>query len=476
MHAHDTWLDHLSGRQAEADARREAGSARLARQYAQGLLVFGLVFLMVGLGPVATDEVGNSAEGGRARQVMFLALFALAAPLLLYAWRQALVILARVWAIALVFAVMTATVAWSAFPGVTVRRLVVYLIVIAFGLAIAAVLSRPRQYIPPLVIACAIVLFADLAFTVLDPVQSWDTIGLRALHPSKNVAGMTAQAMAIVFAATLVAVRRPLYVALCAWLTALALAFLALTISKTALALTVLCVVFVLPAFLAVARSGVLALVAGVALAGLVGAVVLATGTLRLGGPEWADLLTGDPTFSGRDDLWSAGLQHVRAHLGLGYGWGAQWSMYPTYHPLRTYVGFWTGNENDMRILTQSHNGYIDLVVHGGLLLFAAAMVFVVDTFAKIVAAVVRRPSDPWMVAGTALLAVLFISVLFSNLLESSLFFPDAFLGQLILLLVIAHTAWQLPEAPQTGRIAGSHHPAVRGWPERGKRVFTSRR
>ena len=476
MHAQDTWLDYLSGRQAEADAQREAWSGRVSLWYAQGLMVVGLVFLMVGLGPVAADDIGNSAEGGRLRQVIFLALLALAAPLLVYGWRQALMILSRVWSLLFVFAVMMGTVAWSAFPGVTIRRLAVYIIVAAFGLAIAAVLSRPRQYIPPLLVACAIVLFANFLFTAVSPGRAWDELGLQALHTSKNVAGMTAQAMAIVFAATLVAVRRPLHVAICLGLTVMALAFLALTFSKTALALTLLCVVLILPGFLAIARSGVLAVLAGVGVAGLVGLVVFATGVFQLGGPEWADLLTGDPTFSGRDDLWSAGLRHIQAHFALGYGWGAQWSMYPTYHPLRSYLGFWTGVESDMRILTQSHNGYIDLVVHGGMLLFAAVLVFVADTFGKIAAAVVRKPRDPWMVAGTALYAVFFVSVLFSNFLESTLFFPDMFLGQLVVLLTMAHASWQLSDHPEEPRSEDARRPAVRDAAERGKGVFTSRR
>ena len=87
-----------------------------------------------------------------------------------------------------------------------------------------------------------------------------------------------------------------------------------------------------------------------------------------------------------------------------------------------------------------------------------------------------RRPHDRWMVAGTALLAVLFVSVLFSNFLESTLFFPDMFLGQLIVLLVIAHTAWQLPDdsAPVRPVVPGTL--VMRGGPERGKGVFTSRR
>lgn len=474
--AGDTWLDHLSSRQAEADAAHEAWSHWAAIWYARVVMVVGLVFLILGLGPVSSDDIGNSAEGGRARQVLFLALLVLSMPLILLAWRQVLLIVARVWSLCLVLGVMVATVAWSAFPGVTVRRLVVYLIVVVFGFAIAAVLRRPRLYIPPLVTACAIVLFADLAYTAVKPGLAFDEIGLKAMHPSKNVAGMTAQAMAIVFASTLVALRRPVNVGCAIGLTLLALAFLALTISKTALALTALCVVVVLPAFLAIGQSRYFAMLAFAGIVALVGVVFLATGVFQLGGPEWADLLTGDPTFSGRDDLWSAGLRHIASHVGLGYGWAAQWSMWPEYHPLRFYTGFWTGVESDFRILTQSHNGYIDLFVHGGVLLFCTVMVFIVDTFAKIGMAVARRPQDRWMIAGTALLAVMFVSVLFSNFLESTLFFPDMFLGQLIVLLVIAHTAWQLPDDSAPARAAAPGALVVRGGPERGKGVFTSRR
>ena len=434
------WLDDLTLRGAGADARAAAGWDAALCWTARLLLASFLLLILVGLDPLQRGD-GESAGGDRARQLAFLALFAASLPLIILRWRAMLLLTWRTTPLLLVFAALAATTAWSAYPMVTVRRLMVMTIVLVVAMAVASVLRTPREFLAPVLVTFAIVLLANYALTVAMPGFAQTDIGLAGLHASKNVAGMVAQTMAILFAGALIAVRhRPTFWLLVALL-GLSLVFLTLTQSKTAMGLTALGLLAIMPAALLAARTrlGIVAL--GSLLVLGVGTAVFLTGALDLSAADWAVLTTGDATFTQRDDLWRAAVAHIRAQPLLGYGFGAQWSMLPLYHPLTDHWGFWTGSYETLKVLNQSHNGYLDLMIHGGVLLVGIAGVFIVVTLAR----VTPRPGtahDRWTLAGSAIVATFFITLLLSNGLESTLFFPDGLLGQLMIILVVGHAGW----------------------------------
>ncbi|MEM7695521.1 MAG: O-antigen ligase family protein [Pseudomonadota bacterium] len=441
----DTWLDHLSTRESREAVANDQLLDGAAVWLGRIVLTLTLIYLMLGFGPARAESAAGSAAGGLERQVAFLSLAALASPLLLMRWERALLVLSRMWSLLLVYAVLIGSVFWSEYPGITVRRFFVYFILLIVAVAVASVLKRPRDYFPPLIAAFAFVLFANFAYTALNPADAWSELGLRAIHTSKNAAGMVAQAMAIVFACALIALRGPAAFWGTAFLLLATFAFLVLTLSKTALGLTALSVAVFIPAFLLAWQSRIGAALTLVGVVAVVGAVFFATGTLNLTAPDWAEIITGDPTFSARDELWQAAMLHIEKEPWLGYGFGAQWSLLPLYHPLWNYVGFWKGIERAYLILGQFHNGYLDLFVHGGVVLFGAAGLFIVHQFRRIGAMFGGRTDDRWAAAGAALFTIYFITLLFSNMMESSLFFPDMFLGQFVVILVAAQVSWQLP-------------------------------
>ena len=438
----DTWLDHISAREAVRNRRRTALGETLTEWLGRGLMFATFFVLFVGFEPL-TRGTSDATGGSALRQVSFLMLAALAMPLILSRWKVAAGILARSWALLLVFAALGTTALWSQFPDVTIRRLIVLTVLVVVGLGLASALPTPRKFLVPFAAAFGAVLVADFFVLGALPGLAYDSLGLAALHPSKNVAGMAGQMMAITFAGTLIGVRRPVGFWVLVALTLLAFIFLALTNSKTALGLTVLCVFGLLPALALAQRSVVMAFLLGGGVFLLIGLILFATGVLRLDGADWAVITTGDATFTGRDDIWRASLSKIRDNPYLGYGFGAVWSMWPIYHPLSQYLGFWTDSPETLRILNESHNGYLDIMLHGGFFLAAFVLVFVIRTLADIIATLGRRNADLWAVAGNAMFGTFFVSVLFSNFLESTLFFPDGLLGQVTILLVVAHAAWR---------------------------------
>ncbi|MCF3933454.1 O-antigen ligase family protein [Acuticoccus sp. M5D2P5] len=442
-----TWIEYLPRREKAAAARRAIAWEVYTERAAAFLLVLTVLFLLIGLNPLAKDD-GQSAGGSTMRQIVLLGLAGLAAPLLLLRLRMALAILARSWSLLLVFAALAMTTFWSAYPSVTIRRFIVFVILFVIALAIASVLNTPRKYLTPLMIAFAITLLADYAVTLALPGRAFTPLGLAALHASKNTAGMVAQMMTIVFAAALLAERRAFQFWAIAGFAVLSLGFLALTLSKTSLGITVLIVFGLVPIFVLARRNKAIALFIPIGLVAIAGLVVFATGAFQLSGADWARILTGDPTLTERDQIWRASLLHIENRPYFGYGFGAQWSMLPIYHPLWNYAGFWTGNEDNLNILRQSHNGYLDIMIHGGVVLATAVAIFIVHAFWDIGRAIGKRSADRWDIAGSAMFAAFFVSLLISNMLESTLFFPEGLLGQFLILLLLAHTAWQTTPTP----------------------------
>lgn len=460
----NTWLDHLSERDVAQSRRQAAAAEHLTVWGGRVLMVLTFFVLFVGFEPLQRGTA--EATGGSAlRQISFLALAVLAMPLVLTRWRGALAILGRSWPLLLVFAALGATTLWSPFPDVTVRRLGVLIVLSIAGLGLAAALPSPRQYLVPFVAAFAAVLIADVVISIIMPGRAFDALGLAALHPSKNVAGLVAQMMVITFAATVVAVRAPAAFWALIALTLVAFVFLYFTRSKTALGLTALCTFGLLPVLALAQRSVVMAFLLAGGLVAIVGAIVFATGALQLSGADWAVITTGDASFTNRDDIWRASLANIRERPWLGWGFGAMWSMWPTFHPLAKHVGFWSDSIETLRILNQSHNGYLDIMLHGGVFLASFVLLFVVKTFSDIIGSLGRQSVDLWQVAGNAFYGTFFVSLLFSNFLESTLFFPDGLGGQVFILLAIAHASWRQPRilerrgpSRRTNRAAASNY------------------
>ncbi len=454
------WLEDLSRPPVAQRARTSVAIDRAITVAGQVLLVVAVLFFAVGLNPLSSDD-GESAGGDMARQLVFLALAGASVPLVLLRWRSALALAPRCWMLFLVHLALAATVLWSAYPGVSLRRLIVMLIVLFVAFAIAATLRSPRQYILPLAAAFAMALIGDYAVTVASPGRAFSDIGLAGFHSSKNNAGAFAMLAAIVFAGALIAVRRPLAFWGLVVLLLLDLVFLALTLSKTSLGLTLLCIGGIMPLYVACRTSGAMALLGMAGFVCLVGLIVVVTGAFGLTGADWAEIVTGDPTLTERDQIWSAMVRHMQGHLWLGYGFGAQWSMLPVYHPLWGYAGFWTGNDENLAILRQSHNGYIDIMISGGIFLATVVALFFLKIGADIIASTFKRSGDRWDVAGSAIFATYVVAFLFSNMLETSLFFPDKMLGQMLVFFVAAHHGWQM-EPAATRRGTTGERPNVR--------------
>ncbi len=159
-----------------------------------------------------------------------------------------------------------ASILWSNYPDLTLRRALLLLFVTAISLGLAASIDDLRRFHARLFQTLVFVILVNLAATALWPDLAITDIGVAGIYGQKNPAGMVAMIVTIVCVTYGFGATRAIERALAALGAALSLFFLLITLSKTSIGLT----------FLALAVGGLFWLVqrlgfrfALVALAGL---------------------------------------------------------------------------------------------------------------------------------------------------------------------------------------------------------------
>ncbi|MEW5422469.1 O-antigen ligase family protein [Amorphus sp. 3PC139-8] len=409
------------------------------------LLIVFVFFEVIGFGALASGgAAGAEAQGDKIRQLVLMGLFGWSIVLALVRSQAAMRLVVASWPALLVLGVMTVSLLWSQFPGLTVRRAMVFWIYLGIGIGTSVWITSATRYVGIWALACGIGVIVDLSSAVVLPDIAWTDLGFAGLHYQKNSAGLFAF-VALVFLAAGGFASRTMPTRLAAFLVfGLGLVFLMLTRSKNAIGFTVIIALVVLP-MLMLARSGRNRWLILVALLGAFTGLMLLV--LGLQGWSFWDLLgkvSGDSTFTGRNELWAAALSYIGDNPFLGRGFGAHWSVPPDAHPLLNKYGWWSSNYDDLISYNQSHNGYLDIAVQLGVLGAVVVAVFLVslaNTIWIIFQLGARHGEDPVPIYAVS---CLMIGILSLNLFESTLFFPSAPLGAVFFLVSIYLTSWRL--------------------------------
>jgi O-antigen ligase len=396
-------------------------SARQAPRslFAEIAFVLLLLILFVGLSPFApppsptTVAMMAPAPGDMLRQGLFLSVFALV--LAAGVPRQGFGMLRAVPSfLALLLGWCFLSVFWSAVPDVSFRRAVLAAIMVISTLSSVELIGPPRAFFLWRVTLAVILAVNWLSIPLIetavhlpgeiDPglVGDW-----RGLYAQKNMAGAVSALTALLFLFTRNG--RGNWIG---WLVAaMALGFLAMTRSRTALALLPLC----LAAGLAYRLSWRDRLGRAIFLCGALLALTLGA-ALLIGNWAWvARLLDNPASFTGRAEIWQAILAYARDHPLLGAGFGTM-AHTGALSPLHDYArGDW------VETIADSHNGYLQILA-------ATGAVGLVLALLALVADPLRRfwPLDPARADGKALLFALFVFVLAHNVLETDFLESDS--------------------------------------------------
>lgn len=371
-----------------------------------GLFVPGGPFLRGGV-QVGAEDVANGP-----RQVVWPLLLLAAVPL--GVWMHG-----RVRRLALSMPFVTAALAWSwasvgwaAFPMVSLKRVLLLTVVTLVFLIGAAAVRRPAELWRPVALVLAGIIAIDLVSAVFVPSLGREETGaFVGLHASKNTAGaISALAILVWFFAGRV---MPEWRGVRVLVLLAALAFLAGTGSKTSVgALLVSGGTAVV--LTALARAGPLMVAVGLwlglALTALAGfAVYLVTPAAAL------TALFGDPTLTGRTDLWGFLWPFAEDRLWTGMGYQSLW--------LTGGVGVierWSPSFLNWAV-HQAHNGYLDLLLSTGVIGLGLLLAGVV---AGMVGALAQEAAGRSPGCGALAVSVL-VFALIHNATESSLLRGD---------------------------------------------------
>jgi O-antigen ligase len=322
-------------RTAPAARRGVGGGLHLA------LLLGFLAYVFIGTQPFGDPSASQRVDGNALDRVAVLGMFGLALVVLWQNRAAALQMLGANLGLAFVVGFCLLSVVWSDYPGLTIRRALLLVFLTVSAAAIAAGTTDLRRLHGVLFGTLTAVVLLNLVVTAVAPAVAITDIGVRGIYSQKNVAGIVSMLAVVVAATWILGSSRARSVAVGVAALLPALLFLILTKSKTSIGLTALALgivaVFALAEWIG-ARFVLLLLGAGL----LASAVLLAIFAAFDFNPLLiVAAITGDATFTGRDELWSFALNSALERPWLG--------------------------DVDIGTINQAHNGYLELWLHIGL-------------------------------------------------------------------------------------------------------------
>jgi exopolysaccharide production protein ExoQ len=336
---------------------------------------------------------------------------------------------------------------WSAHPGISIRRSLLLIVGVYCVLGAVAYCPSPDSVLRIIYLAFGVVLALNLASLPLP--FAFDNRGLlRGVTGDKNFLGVLAALGLFLGVAWRGRIRGGAVRALNAAYIAGWLIILPLTGAKTpivlaivapGLALLLVCGVQVLR----VSLPAVLVLVALILTSTL---AVMAT-AFGMEPNDIVALFVFDVTFTGRDVIWEFILDQWEQHRLLGFGYGSFWGVGLDSPNLAASQSF-------IKLLTQSHNGYLDVALATGV----TGLLIMVGFLCQVIALLDKAKHIDASLYYFGMVAIVF--VLMHNLTESSL--ARGVATPWILLLCVSCTLTKAAAASTSGfRCARADNPAV---------------
>ncbi len=399
-------------------------------------LYFGYAF--IGTHPLADVSVADRLEGSPIDRLLVLAMFAGSLLVLWARRREALAALLANPGLVAVSAIIAISALWSDYPDLTVRRAMLYLMLTASGAATALSARDPARLHTAIFLMFIAVIIVNFLSVVVSPSIAITDIGVKGLYTQKNVAGGVAMVAFIVGVFWTAGAASPRSRTLGLLALALIFLFLVITKSKTSLGLAILApLVGGLIAF--ASRGGPRA--ALIALAVLLLSLVVAFALFAATGfntDRVLDILIGDSSFTGRDELWAFARQEIGNRPWGGHGYGAFWDVGPANDPIaKLEPGTWLG-DTEVGIINQAHNGYLDLALNVGVPATVIAGLAVFFAMIRALARAHAQGVDCRARAAHGAFAALLLAFLIHNTTEATLFLRGAPLWSLMVVVMLA--------------------------------------
>ena len=458
-----TSLEAWRAGQAERSSMRADFADHWLGLWGSAILVAMLLYMLVGQQPfnheAVLDPVTGVAPVSPINRIFWLGLFGLSAPI--FWFRRALLVetVRRLWPLIGLLIWFAATTRWALDPGVSSKRLFLYVVQTAICVAVSLSIRNGHRMHTAMAIACAIMVGIDLFSWVFLHGRSITPLGLAAIHTHKNTLGAVMLFCGIVFGTYLVSQKTALGRGFWIGVLLAGFALLVASRSKTSLAIYVVAAMFA-PLLIVYLRSRSLTMLA----VAVTGSAIL--GSSVLAWLAWCAVQGLDPlgplshlTFTMRTDVWKFSLDQWAQRPWTGLGFGSFWDIDPGVQPsLQTDEWF----AKPDAYTNESHNGYIDLAVTTGLIGLIGGMAVLVRWIYRSLAMIrfsllansqLDRQALPYGIY-LGLFPLLFFA---HNFMESSYFTANATFGTLILLIgVDVDLRW-----PERGQVGGINSPQI---------------
>ena len=374
------------------------------------LFAFRTPDLLFGVSKAEADT--TNAAGDLFNQLTVPALF-LAACILVRAYR---ISARRLWHALVPMApfllVIVLSTVWSDYPDLTLRRASNELLQTVALALLAACFSNPKAMLAVLFRGFLIIGCLDLLSYAIFP-EAFTDLGFAGIHGHKNVAGQ------------FFVVALPIYLLgaldkeisgsrLLGWFSLISgMAMLAATQSKTSIGAIVFGFLLLL---LARALSDNPTLRTSLLLSFLLALLCAIAVTINWGPSELLEMLIGDPTLTGRDQIWRFAIGKFDANPIFGVGYGAIWQVGLLIQlALRSMGLFFVFNE--------AHNGYLEIAAQLGLVGIVCLLIFLVRTLLNGLSYWATIENNSLSGAGSFTIYIFWALVL-SNITESLYFQP----------------------------------------------------
>jgi exopolysaccharide production protein ExoQ len=424
---------------ATPSIRRLAGVNWSARAH-EALLVAYLLFSFIGTQPLASATATPEERlAGSPLDRLLLPMMTAVGLALIWARREdALKALRANRLLAAVVLFCQASILWSNYPDLTLRRALMLLFLTIVSLGLAASIDDLRRFHTRLFQTLVFVILVNLAVTALWPDLAITDIGVAGIYGQKNPAGMVAMIVIIVCLTYAFGATRASEQILGALGAALSFFFLVITRSKTSLGLTLLALGVGFLFWLAHRLGFRFALLA---LAGLAALLAGFAGLVAISDFDFERVLGAfvtDTTFTGRDELWGFAWRSALQNPWLGHGYGAFWDVGPTNDPLtKLEPGTWLGDVR-VGIINQAHDGYLELFLHIGIPMTIVAVCAVFSALGAATRRATTIGEGAGVQAAYAMAALVLLLYLLHNLTEATLMMRGAPFCNLALLLSFA--------------------------------------
>jgi exopolysaccharide production protein ExoQ len=307
--------------------------------------------------------------------------------------------------------IMLSTV-WSAYPELTIRRASnEFLQAVALAL-LAACFSNAKAIMAVLFRGFLIVGCLDLLSSAIFP-ESITDLGFAGIHGGKNIAGQFfVAAMPVYLLGTLhkeISGNRLL--GLFSLISGIAM--LVATQSKTSVGAIMFGFLLVL---LARALSRNHTLRVSLLLSFLLALLFAVAITIIWGPSELLEMLIGDPTLTGRDQIWRFAISKFETDPLLGVGYGAIWQVGLAIQLALRSMGLYF-------VFNESHNGYLEIASQLGLVGIVCLLIFLVRTLLNSLSYWATIEKNSLFGAG-AYTTYIFWALVLSNITESLYFQP----------------------------------------------------